>query len=250
MGVIWALLACWPGVREEVSVLAEYPCERGSLELVSVHRGPSMATMGSTHTELRHKRASARVWFAVLPSHLRSGMGPPMERTGARESGKMLQITLDPIQLEPEEAAAIQVCAVANSGPLYASASSLYIGSGPALDPVPELVFWSGYFSQLEPVFFGPNDTKFQVERGGNLAFVATPTATRALHTRSLGRIQDGVVYCCTDDAALPVTSLDDYTDHKGKTLSFYLGQAQAIPVPTEMPNERPPPATEPTTAP
>ena len=160
--MIWALLACWLSDPEEVTVLAEYPCEKGSLELVSVHSGPSLATMGSTQMELRHRGSSARVWFAALPVHLRSGMAPPMERTGARDSGKMLQVTLDPIQLEPDAALAIQRCAVANSGPLYVSASSRYVGSGPALDPVPELVFWSGYFSQLEPVFFGPADTKFR----------------------------------------------------------------------------------------
>jgi hypothetical protein len=250
---MWTLMACWLSDPEEVTVLAEYPCEQGSLELVSVHRGPSMATMGSTHMELRHKRASGRIWFAVLPAHLRSGMGPPMERTGARDSGKMLQVTLDPIQLEPKEAQAIQRCAEANSGPLYASASSRYIGSGQALDPVPELVFWSGYFSQLEPVFFGPDETKFQVERSGKLSFVATPTASRPLHTRSLGQVRDGVVYCCTQDAAYNVDSLDAYTDHKGKTLNDYLGPAQAIQLaepPAEPSEEAAPPAANPPTAP
>ncbi len=248
MGVMWALLACWLSDPEELTVLAEYPCEQGTLELISVHRGPSMASTGSTHMELRYKRATGRLRFAVLPAHLRSGMGPPMERTGARDSGKMLQVTLDPIQLDPEEAQAIQRCAEANIGPLYASASSRYIGSGQALDPVPELVFWSGYFSQLEPVFFGPDETKFQVERGGKLSFVATPTPSRPLHTRSLGHVRDGVVYCCTQDEAYNVASLDAYTDHKGKTLSDYLGPAQAIPL-AEPSEETAPPAASPPTA-
>ncbi|MFT5585547.1 MAG: hypothetical protein ACI9VR_003139 [Cognaticolwellia sp.] len=228
MGVAWLILGCsFLNNNGKTTVLASYPCAKGELDLIEISTGPNLVNSGTTKHKLRYQRQEVAILFTTLPEHLRTGMGPPMERTRNRDTGKMMQVFMDPIFVKRTDALAIRTCAERNATPLYTKVATVFSSTD---QPTPELVFWSGFPSQLEPVFFGPLDTKFQVERDGTLRFVAVPTATRPLHVRDLGEIRGGTAYCCTQDPAYFISDLKDYTDDQGQTLEHYLGAVEPLP--------------------
>ncbi len=225
MGVALLLLGCglWSPKTEE-STLLTLPCAQGAVRLVQEQREASWAAPGRTQVILRTDSQDLVVRFGEVPAHLRTGLGPPMERLGAPSNAPSVQLFLDPVFVEDTERQQIQACLAAHQAPLYQSVAEAY---GTPKSAPGELILWQGFPAQLRPVFFGPDQTKIVLERDGELRFIAVPTASRALHTHRLGQVDGTTWRCCLPAPEFPSPKLSTYQDDAGKTLMDYLGPPQ-----------------------